>query len=175
MGSEMCIRDSLRGQVKATFICGVILGLVLMRMRKTIPFLLVTILLIQTVISVTVQNVEATSGRGGSTDDFSVTEIMVNSTTANHWVQPDGSVTVYVAKGDLVEISVEVKRGGASLQGSNATVTVEMVHPIGFVMNTTSWDTVPMLGSQSYTDSFEWEAYVAHSFLDVSNLSLIHI
>ena len=49
-----------------------------MRMRKTIPFLLVTILLIQTVISVTVQNVEATSGRGGSTDDFSVTEIMVN-------------------------------------------------------------------------------------------------
>ena len=158
--------------MKATFICGVILGLVLMRMKKTIPFLLVTILLIQTVISVTVQNVEATSGRGGSTDDFSVTEIMVNSTTANHWVQPDGSVTVYVAKGDLVEISVEVKRGGASLQGSNATVTVEMVHPIGFVMNTTSWDTVPMLGSQSYTDSFEWEAFVAHSFLDVSNNEL---
>ena len=48
-----------------------------------------------------------------------------------------------------MEISVEVKRGGASLQGSNATVTVEMVHPIGFVMNTSSWSTTPLLGSQS--------------------------
>ena len=79
---------------------------------------------------------------------------------------------MYVAKGELVEISVEVKRGGASLQGSNATVTVEMVHPIGFVMNTTSWNTIPLLGSQSFTDSFEWEAFVAHSYLNVSNNEL---
>ena len=124
------------------------------------------------VIYLAVENVEATSGRGGSTDDFSVTEISVNSTDANHWVQPDGTVVVYIAKGDIVDISVEVKRGGASLQGTNATVTVEMVHPIGFVLNSTSWDTVPMLGSQSYTDSFTWEAFVAHSYLDVDNNEL---
>ena len=126
----------------------------------------------QSVLSISVQNVEATMGRGGSTDDFSVTEISINSTSASQWIQPDGSVMLYVAKGDLVEISVEVKRGGASLQGSNATVTVEMVHPIGFVMNTTSWSTTPLLGSQSFTDSFEWEAFVAHSYLDVSNNEL---
>ena len=124
------------------------------------------------VIYLAVENVEATSGRGGSTDDFSVTEISVNSTDANHWVQPDGTVMVYIAKGDIVDISVEVKRGGASLQGTNATVTVEMVHPIGFVLNSTSWETVPMLGSQSYTDSFTWEAFVAHSYLDVDNNEL---
>ena len=29
-----------------------------------------------------------------------------------------------------------------------------------------------MLGSQSYTDSFQWEASVAHSYLDVSNNEL---
>ena len=29
-------------------------------------------------------------GRGGATDDFSVTEITVNSTSASHWIQPDG-------------------------------------------------------------------------------------
>ena len=109
-------------------------------------------------------------GRGGATDDFSVTEITVNSTSASHWIQPDGSSLLYVTKGDVVDISVEVKRGGVSLQGSNSTVTVEMVHPIGFVMNSTSWETTPMLGSQSYTDSFQWEAFVAHSHLDVSNI-----
>ena len=120
----------------------------------------------------TVDSVEATSGRGGSSDDFSVSEITVNSTGINQWIQPDGSVLVYVAKGDIVDISVEVKRGGGALQGSSAKVSVEMVHPIGFVMNTTSWETVPMLGGQSYTDSFTWEASVAHSILNVSTNEL---
>ena len=141
-------------------------------MRKSIPLLLVTLLLLHSVMSVTVQNVEATMGRGGTTDDFSVTEITVNSTSASHWIQPDGSAVLYVSKGDLVDISVEVKRGGVSLQGSNSTVTVEMVHPIGFIMNTTSWETTPLLGSQSYTDSFQWEAFVAHSHLNVSTNEL---
>ncbi len=143
-----------------------------MNMRKSLPLLLVTLLLMQSVLSITVQNVEATMGRGGTTDDFSVSEISVNSSLSSNWIQPDGSVLLYVAKGDFVEISVEVKRGGVSLQGSPATVTVEMVHPIGFVMNTTSWETTPLLGSQSYTDTFQWEAFVAHSHLNVSTNEL---
>ena len=60
----------------------------------------------------------------------------------------------------------------ASLQGTNATVLVEMVHPIGFVLNTTSWSTTLLIGSQSYTDSFQWEAFVAHSHLNVTNNEL---
>ena len=76
----------------------------------------------QSMLLLTVDKVEATSGRGGSSDDFSVSEIMVNSTETNHWIQPDGSVVVYVAKGDVVDISVEAKRGGGALQGSSATV-----------------------------------------------------
>jgi len=162
----------LRGHGTGTFICQTSLAWLLMNMRKSMPFLLVTILLMQSMLLLTVDKVEATSGRGGSSDDFSVSEIMVNSTEANHWVQPDGSVVVYVAKGDVVDISVEAKRGGGALQGSSALVTVEMVHPIGYVMNTTSWETVPMLGGQSYTDTYTWEASVAHSFLDVSNNEL---
>ena len=143
-----------------------------MKMRKSIPLLLVTLLLVQSLMSITVQNVEATMGRGGSNDDYSVTEIFVNSTSASHWIQPDGTSILYVAKGDLVDISVEIKRGGSSLQAANATVMVEMVHPIGFVMNSTSWQTTPLLGSQSYTDSFQWEAFVAHSHLNVSTNEL---
>jgi len=143
-----------------------------MNMRKSIPFLLVTLLLMQSMLTVTVGNVEATSGRGGSSDDFSVSEITITSPEANHWIQPDGSVVIYVAKGDMVDISVEVKRGGGALQGSSAAVTVEMVHPIGYIMNSTTWQTVPMLGGQSYTDSFPWEAFVAHSILNVSSNEL---
>jgi uncharacterized membrane protein len=143
-----------------------------MNMRKSIPFLLVTLLLMQSMLTVTVGNAEAASGRGGSSDDFSVSEIMVNSSDANHWVQPDGSVVVYVAKGDMIDISVEVRRGGGALQGSSAEVTVDMVHPIGYIMNSTTWQTVPMLGGQSYTDSFSWEAFVAHSILNVSSNEL---
>ena len=78
-----------------------------MNMRKTLPFLLVSLLLVQSIMSITVQNVGATMGRGGATDDFSVTEITVNSSSASHWIQPDGSALLYVAKGDLVDISVE--------------------------------------------------------------------
>jgi uncharacterized membrane protein len=126
----------------------------------------------QSMLTVTVGNAEAASGRGGSSDDFSVSEIMVNSSDANHWVQPDGSVVVYVAKGDMIDISVEVRRGGGALQGSSAEVTVDMVHPIGYIMNSTTWQTVPMLGGQSYTDSFSWEAFVAHSILNVSSNEL---
>ena len=143
-----------------------------MNMRKSLPFLLVCLLMAHSVIYFAVDSAEATSGRGGSTDDFSVVDISVNSSAGNSWIQPDGSIITYIAKGDIVDISVEVKRGGNALTGSNATVTVEMVHPIGFVLNTTSWETVPMLGSQSYIDSFTWEASVAHSILDVDTNEL---
>ena len=61
----------------------------------------------QSMLLLTVDKVEATSGRGGSSDDFSISEIMVNSTEANHWVQPDGSVVVYVAKGDVVDFQLK--------------------------------------------------------------------
>ena len=67
-----------------------------MNMRKSIPLLLVTLLLVQSLMSITVQNVEATMGRGGSNDDYSVTEISVNSTSASHWIQPDGLSLIHI-------------------------------------------------------------------------------
>ena len=141
-------------------------------MRKSIPLLLVTLLLVQSLMSITLQNAEAAMGRGGSDDDYSISEISVNSDSAKTWIQPDGTSILYVGKGDIVEITVEVKRGGSDFQVSNATVTVEMVHPIGFVLNKTTWTTTPLVGSQSYTESFEWEAFVAHSHLNVTTNEL---
>ena len=50
--------------------------------------------------------------------------------------QPDGKSVLYVQKGDLVDITVEVKRGGSDFK-VQMNVTVEMVHPICFVLNKT--------------------------------------
>ena len=143
-----------------------------MTMRKSVPYALVALLVLQTAMITITENVEATEGRGGSSDDFFVNSIMYNSSGLQTWHQPDGSMVMFVAKGDMVQIDVEVKRGGSALQGTNATVTVEIVHPVGFVMNTSSWVTIPLLGSQSYTDTYEWEASVAHSHLNVTTNEL---
>ena len=64
--------------------------------------------LVQSLMSITVQR-RSDHGRG-SDDDYSVTEIMVESPTASNWIQPDGTPILYVSKGDIVDITVEVKR-----------------------------------------------------------------
>ena len=142
-------------------------------MRKAIPFLFVMMMLMQ-IMALVITPVSAnTEGRGGSSDDYFVSKITVsNASAVNDWIQPDGSILKYIEVGDIVNIEVEVKRGGSALQGTNATVTVEVVHPIGFIVNTTSWSTTPMLGGQSYSDSFSWYAMVAHSFLNVTSNEL---
>jgi uncharacterized membrane protein len=114
-----------------------------------------------------------TEGRGGSSDDFFVSKITVaNASAVNNWIQPSGTILQYIEVGDTVDIEVEVKRGGGALSGTDATVTVEIVHPIGFVVNSTSWPTVSMLGGQTHTDSFSWTATVAHSILNISTNEL---
>ncbi|GIR77226.1 MAG: hypothetical protein CM15mP79_1630 [Methanobacteriota archaeon] len=42
---------------------------------------------------------------------------------------------------ESVEITVEVRRLGNAQLGKSAPVTLEVVHPIGYVMQTWSWDT----------------------------------
>ena len=143
-----------------------------MTMRKSLPFALVALLVFQTVMITITENVEAAEGRGGSSDDFFVQEITYNSSGIETWYQPDGSMVMYVAKGDLVDIDVTVKRGGSALTGSSATVTVDIVHPVGFVMNSSNWTTTPLLGSQSFKGSYTWEASIAHSYLNVSSNEL---
>ena len=74
-----------------------------MTMRKSLPFALVALLVFQTVMITVTENVEAAEGRGGSSDDFFVQEITYNSSGIETWYQPDGSMVMYVAKGELVD------------------------------------------------------------------------
>ena len=65
---------------------------------------------------------------------------------------------MYVAKGDLVDIDVTVKRGGSALTGSSATVTVDIVHPVGFVV-------IPVIGNNSSLGSQSFEHTWEHALL----------
>ena len=142
-------------------------------MRRSIPLLLVALMLMQTLVYIAAPAEAAVSGRSGANDDFSVRTITVSNASAiNQWIQPDGSVMEYIAEGDEVYIDVEVKRGGNAFSGLAAEVKVEIVHPIGYIMNSTTWNTTSLIGGQSYTDSFTWTALVSHSILDVDTNEL---
>jgi len=81
---------------------------------------------------------QAASGRGGTNDDFTVKSITIGnaSVAADQWVQSDGTVMDYIFVGETIEITVSIQRFGQSGIGEDAPVTLEVVHPIGFVMET---------------------------------------
>ena len=136
-------------------------------------FLLVGLLLLNSLaLVVTAQGAQ---GRGGSKDDFLVNTISVGnvSSPTSVWIQPDGAAMPYVFMDESVEITVEVRRLGNAQLGKSAPVTLEVVHPIGYVMQTWSWNTSELIGSiGSDTNSVVWTPDVAHSILNTSTNEL---
>ena len=117
---------------------------------------------------------EATSGRGGSNDDFRISKITLGNATvtANIWVQSDQSTVDYIVMGDEIEISVEIQRLGASVSGKIATGTIDIVHPIGFVIESYSWSTTELIGGQKNSGAYTWMPMVAHSILNTTTNDL---
>ncbi len=93
-----------------------------MTMRRGIPMLLIALMVFQTASLLVVDSVEATSGRGGPTDDFRVVKITLGNATdsAHTWVQSDQSTVDYLVMGQDVEVNVQVQLGGSSLTGKSA-------------------------------------------------------
>jgi hypothetical protein len=143
-------------------------------MRRSIPLLLISLMLFQTASMLVMDSAEATSGRGGSNDDFQLFRITLGNTTndANTWVQSDQSTVDYIVVGDEIEINVEIKRLGASQIGRTATGTIEIVHPIGFVIESYSWTTEEIVGGQIKTGSYTWMPTIAHSILNTTTNDL---
>ena len=124
--------------------------------------------------SITLSNDAASqaSARGGSNDDFSVTAISItnDSFSPSMWYQGDGTPVEYVFKGDTVPIEVTVKRSGSSFNPAKGEVSIEVVHPIGFVAWSSNWTTPDMYGGQTESSEFTWTADTAHSILNGSDL-----
>ena len=145
-----------------------------MTMRRSIPLLLISLMLFQTASMLVMDSAEATSGRGGSNDDFQLFRITVGNSTdsANTWVQSDQSTIDYIVVGDEIEINVEIKRLGNSQIGRTATGTIDIVHPIGFVIESYSWTTDEMVAGQIKTGSYTWMPMIAHSILNTTTNDL---
>ena len=136
-------------------------------------FLLVGLLLLNSLALVV--TAQGANGRGGSKDDFLVNTITVGnaSSPAGTWIQPDGASMPYLFMDESVEITVEVRRLGNAQLGKSAPVTLEVVHPIGYVMQTWTWNTSELLGSiGSDSASVVWTPDVAHSILNTTTNEL---
>ena len=143
-------------------------------MRRMMPFTIVVLLLMQTLAMNLVVPAEAASGRGGTNDDFTVKSISIGNTSApaEQWVQSDGTVVDYIFMNQVIEITVSVQRFGASGIGDASPVSVDIVHPIGFVMESFDFTTSPLTGGQSYNHLIEWTPTAAHSILNTSTNDL---
>ena len=71
-----------------------------------------------------------------------------------------------------VEITISVQRFGASGIGDASPVSVDIVHPVGFVMESFDFTTSPLTGGQSYNHIIEWTPTAAHSILNTSTNDL---
>ena len=107
-------------------------------------------------------------------DDFRISDITIGNETASPdvWVQSDGSTVDYIFMGDSIEVSIEVTRGGSSFTGRSAPVTLDVVHPIGYVIESYNWSTRDLIGGQSESNSISWSTDIAHSILNTTNNNL---
>ncbi|MGB1588378.1 MAG: hypothetical protein ACPHJD_06150 [Poseidonia sp.] len=145
-----------------------------MSMRRMMPFTIVMLLLLQTLAMNLAVPAQAASGRGGTNDDFTVRTISVGnaSVAADQWIQSDGSVMEYIFINQDIEVTVSIQRYGQSGIGEEAPVRLDVVHPIGFVMESFNFNTNLLTGGQSYNHVIKWTPTAAHSILNTTTNDL---
>ena len=143
-----------------------------MRSLKTLSVL--SLFLLQTMLVAIPATSAEISARGGSNDDFRISGIALGNATLSPevWIQSDGSEIEYIFMNDQIEVSIEVTRGGTSFTGKAAPVVLDVVHPIGYVIESFYWNTTDLIGGQSYSNSIYWSTDIAHSILNVSSNDL---
>ena len=143
-------------------------------MRRLSPLTLVALLLLQTLAVGMAAPASAVSARGGANDDFRVTSISIGnaSSDAETWVQSNGTTVDYIFQGESIEVTMTIARGGTAFSGKTTDAMLQIVHPIGFVVQTFTWTSNDLIGGQGDSASFVWTATDAHSILDTSTNDL---
>lgn len=147
-------------------------GFVVVTMHRRRSLLLVGLLLLNS-LALGFSGAEV-SGRGGTNDDFTVTSITVGnlSVPAEIWIQPDGASQPYIFAGDTISVTVKVTRLGSAAFAVAAPVTLSVVHPIGYVMDTWTWETTALIGSAADETTITWTPEVSHSILNTTTNEL---
>ena len=146
-----------------------------MMMRRLSSITLVCLLLLQTLAINYLPEAEAAAGRGGAKDDFSITSIELGNSSLETeiWIQPDGQIKEYLLQDDEVEVTITVSKDGPVTGTQKQTdAKLEVVHPIGFVIETFYWTTDLIAGGQADEYSLLWNPQEAHSVLNTSTNEL---
>ena len=146
-----------------------------MNMRRLSSVTLVTLLLMQILALNYVPEAEAISARGGSKDDFSIFSIELGneSLETEVWIQPDGEEQEYLLQNDIVEVTITIFKDGPITGTQKQTdAKLEVVHPIGFVIETFYWTTELMSGGAKNENTIVWNPQEAHSVLNTSTNEL---
>lgn len=143
-------------------------------MRRITPLTLVALMLLQTLAMGMAAPASAAAGRGGANDDFRVVSISLGnaSNAAEEWTQSNGTIVEYLFEGDSIEIGMEIQRGGSSFTGKDSIAMIQVIHPIGYVMETFTWTSGVLIGGQSDSETFIWTPTAAHSILDTTTNDL---
>ena len=89
-----------------------------------------------------------------------------NSTeVAETWVQPNGDSVDYLLRGTRYAANVTFKNAGTGFSSVDAIGTLEAIHPIGFVIETWTFN-LSLAGGQQDVKIIEWIPDAAHSILD---------
>lgn len=151
------------------------MGGLLMMMKRLSSITLVSLLLLQTLALNYLPEAEAASARGGSRDDFSISSIELGNATLEPeiWIQPDGAVQEYLIQNDNVEVTISVFKDGPVTGTQKQTdARLDIVHPIGFVIESFTWTTELMAGGQEKEHTISWNPQEAHSVLNTTTNEL---
>jgi len=113
---------------------------------------------------------QGTAGRASV--DFIVEAVAVGNSTepAETWEQPDGTTLDYLLRGIRYEVKVTFMNAGNGAQGQGSLGMLEAVHPIGFVMESWSFNMTDQQGQmqsgQRQDRIVEWTPDAAHSIVD---------
>ena len=143
-------------------------------MRRITPLTLVALMLLQTLAMGIGAPVSAADARGGQNDDWKVVRITLgnSSSSAEVWTQSNGTTLEYLFEGDNIEIGMEIQRTGGSFSAKNSDAMIQIIHPIGYVMETFAWTSGDLIGGQSASKSFVWTPTAAHSILNTTTNDL---
>ena len=151
------------------------MGGLLMMMKRLSSITLVSLLLLQTLALNYLPEAEAAFARGGSRDDFSISSIELGNATLEPeiWIQPDGEVQEYLIQDDNVEVTISVFKDGPVTGTQKQTdARLDIVHPIGFVIESFTWTTELMAGGQEKEHTISWNPQEAHSVLNTTTNEL---
>ena len=151
------------------------MGGLLMMMKRLSSITLVSLLLLQTLALNYLPEAEAASARGGSRDDFSISSIELGNATLEPeiWIQPDGEVQEYLIQDDNVEVTISVFKDGPVTGTQKQTdARLDIVHPIGFIIESFTWTTELMAGGQEKEHTISWNPQEAHSVLNTTTNEL---